>query len=108
MGFKDHIDAVSLHVRDDIGQAAASFSKAYEQGHYKELAFKGAGVTVGALLGAKGVQQFVKGINERVPATQDPTSTQMNYTRMFVGTLTSFFGAAALYLAACRSIPIAR
>lgn len=108
MSFKDHIDAVSSHAREDAGRVGSSFATAYEHGHYKELAFKSAGVAVGAMLGAKGVQQFVKGLNERVPATQDPASTQMNYTRMFVGALTGFFGAATLYVAACRGIPLAR
>lgn len=94
--------------KEDMAQVRKSFSDAYTHGHHVELAFKTAGVVAGATLTAKGVQQFVKGASERVPGAQDPSTTQPNYTRMFVGGFSVFFGAAALYLAACKSILPAR
>lgn len=108
MSFTDHIDAITRNAKADLERAGPSFSEAYKGGHHRELAFKTAGVTAGVLITAKGVEQLVKGASERVPGTQDPSATQANYTRMFVGALTTFFGASALYLSACKSIAAAR
>lgn len=105
MSFTEHL---VRNAKADLERVKPSFVDAYQGGHYRELAFKTAGVTAGALLTAKGVEQFVKGATDRIPGAQDPNTTQPNYTRMFVGALSTFFGAAALYLAACKSIAAAR
>ncbi len=108
MEIKPYIDAVKKYAKQDIAHVRPSFEQAYEGGHYKELGLKVGSVAVGAMLTAKGVEQFAKGSTERVPGTQDPTDTQPNYVRMFVGSFTTFAGAAMLYFGTCKSILAAR
>lgn len=108
MSFKDHVDVISRFAKEDLARVKPSFAEAYTNGHYHELGIKSAGVAMGAVLTAKGVQQFVKGGTERIRGTQDPSKQQPNYTRMFVGGFTAFTGAALLYLAACKGILSAR
>lgn len=108
MPLNEHWELMKHFAKEDMAQVMKSFADAYTQGHHAELAFKSAGVVAGAVLTAKGVQQFVKGVSERVPGAQDPNTTQPNYTRMFVGSFSAFFGAAALYLSACKGILPAR
>lgn len=108
MSFSEHFDAIARNAKADLERIKPSFAEAYQSGNYRELAFKSAGVAAGALLTAKGIEQFAKGTAERIPGAQDPNTTQPNYTRMFVGTLSAFFGAAALYLAACKGVAAAR
>lgn len=108
MSFKDYTHHVKAHAKRDFNAIGASFSDAYAKGNHAELAIKAGGVAVGALLGAKGVSQFVQGAGERVPSGKDDGSEQMNYMRMFVGAFSAFAGAAALYLAATKGVLPAR
>lgn len=98
-----------LHnLQQDLKQIAPSFSEAFNNKDYKSLAFKSAGIGVGAMLCAQGVYQFSKGAQEQVENPEKPNEKQTNFTRMFLGAMTAFFGASALYIAATSRAKLTR
>lgn len=98
-----------LHnLRQDLKQVAPSFSNALQNKDYKTLMIKGTGVVLGSLLTAQGVYQFSKGAQEQVENPEKSNEKQTNYTRMFLGAMTTFFGASMLYLAATSHLKLSR
>lgn len=98
-----------LHnLRQDMKQVAPSFCDALHRKDYKALAVKSTGTVMGSLLTAQGVYQFSKGAQEQVENPERPNEKQTNYTRMFLGAMTTFFGASMLYLAATSHLRLAR
>jgi len=91
-------------IKHDWNKAGKLFSAAWEQKDYTSLGVKGGACAIGCVLMADGVYQFVKGVGERVPNPEKPSQDEANWTRMYVGAMTGFFGAAALYIGAIANV----
>ena len=101
MAFKDRIASIKTLAANDWAKAGDSFKQVLESKDRGALGMKCAGVAMGSVIAANGVYQFVKGANERVQNPEAEGENQLNYTRMFVGAMSLFLGAGALYHGAC-------
>lgn len=94
--------------KDDYAKSKKSFADAMAVGDHAAVAIKGGTAVLGCVIGAAGVAQVVKGLNETVPNHEREGETQRNWTRVFVGSMAAFTGAATLYLALETTIGKAR
>jgi hypothetical protein len=97
-------EALKRGARNDYQRTLETFEEARLDKNYKGLAFKTAGCSLGCMLGLSGVYQIAKGFGEIVPNPEKPNTDQYNWTRICVGAMTTFFGAAALYLSAIAKV----
>ncbi len=101
-------EAFKRACRKDCAQITQNFGKAIAQGDHKGLAIKAVATGVGCYLVGGGVYQIVQGNGEQVPNPEKEDTMQRNWTRMFVGGMTAFTGAATLYLTAVTKLGFSR
>lgn len=102
------IAAFKRAIVDDYQKSKESFAASLAEGDHVSVAIKGGASVLGCVIGAAGVSQVVKGLNETVPNPENESETQRNWTRVFVGSMAAFTGAATLYLALQSTIGRAR
>lgn len=112
--YNDRMDAsqesngLIQNLQRDMKQIVPSFRDALNKKDYKAFLIKSTGVVVGSFLTAQGVYHFGLGAKEQVQNPEKPNEQQTNYTHMFLGAMTTFFGASMLYLALTSPLKLKR